>query len=240
MAEQTNQEAVAEIWKLFKETDARFKETDARLDQRFKETDTRLDQRFKETDAQIKETDARLDQRFKETAAEIKATAAEIKATSANLRRLEGLFGSQWGKLIEALVQPNVLALFQARGHQVHRLHQRSKAQRNGEMMEIDLILEDSIEVIVGEVKSTLSIEDVNGFLVDLAAFTSFFPLYQGYQIHGAVAGLEIPTEVARYAYRRGLFVLAVTGEGFVTIQNDSKFRPRNFGTTSLPDTAEG
>jgi len=222
MAEQTTQEAVAEIWKLFKETDARFKETD-----------TRLDQRFKETDAQIKETDARLDQRFKETA-------AEIKATSANLRRLEGLFGSQWGKLIEALVQPNVLALFQARGHQVHRLHQRSKAQRNGEMMEIDLILEDSIEVIVGEVKSTLSIEDVNGFLVDLAAFTSFFPLYQGYQIHGAVAGLEIPTEVARYAYRRGLFVLAVTGEGFVTIQNDSKFRPRNFGTTSLPDTAEG
>jgi len=215
MAEQTTQEAVAEIWKLFKETDAR------------------LDQRFKETDAQIKATSAQLDQRFKETA-------SEIKATSANLRRLEGLFGSQWGKLIEALVQPNVLALFQARGHQVQRLHQRSKAQRNGDTMEIDLILEDGTEVIVAEVKSTLGSEEVNAFLADLAEFTTFFPLYRGYQIYGAVAGLEIPAEVARYAYRRGLFVLAVTGEGFVTIQNDSKFRPRNFGTTISPDTLQG
>lgn len=42
MTEQTTQEAVAEIWRLFKETDARFKETDARLDQRFRETDDKL------------------------------------------------------------------------------------------------------------------------------------------------------------------------------------------------------
>lgn len=201
MTEQTTQEAVAEIWRLFKETDARFKETDARLDQRFRETDARLDRRFRETDDK--------------------------------LRRLEGLFGTQWGRLMEALVQSNVLKLFQARGHQVHRLHQRSKAQRNGDTMEIDLILEDNSEVIVGEVKSVLKIEDVNAFLADLAEFTDFFPLYQGYQIYGAVAGLEVPADVARYAYRRGLFVLAVTGEGMVTIQNDDKFRPHDFGAVA-------
>jgi hypothetical protein len=178
----------------------------------FKETDAK----FKETDARFKETDARLDKRYRET--------------DDKLRRLESLFGAQWGRLMEALVQSNVLKLFQARGHQVHRLHQRSKAQRNGDTMEIDLILEDSSEVIVGEVKSVLKIEDINAFLTDLAEFTNFFPLYQGYQIYGAVAALEVPAAVARYAYRRGLFVLAVTGEGMVTIQNDDKFRPHNFG----------
>ncbi|MFN8487292.1 MAG: hypothetical protein U0350_06840 [Caldilineaceae bacterium] len=206
MTEQTTQEAVAEIWRLFKETDAKFKETDAK----FKETDARLDQRFRETDA------------------EIKATAAEIKATNASLRRLEGLFGSQWGRLMEALVKPGVLALFQERGHQVRRLHQRSTAQRDGDMMEIDLILEDSTEVIVGEVKSSVGVEEVNAFLTDLAEFTSFFPLYRGYQVYGAIAGLEISAEVARYAYRRGLFVLSIGKEGFVTILNDNKFRPRD------------
>ncbi|MFN8490390.1 MAG: hypothetical protein U0350_22570 [Caldilineaceae bacterium] len=206
MAEQTTQEAVAEIWRLFKETDARFKETDARLDQRFRETDARLDRRFRETDDK--------------------------------LRRLESLFGAQWGRLMEALVQSNVLKLFQARGHDVHRLHQRSKAQRNGDTMEIDLILENSREVIVGEVKSVLKIEDVNAFLDDLAEFTNFFPLYQGYQIYGAVAGLEIPAAVARYAYRRGLFVLAVTGEGMVTIQNDDKFLPHDFGVDASTEPA--
>lgn len=208
MTEQTTQEAVAEIWRLFKETDAKFKETDAR----FKETDARLDQRFRETDA------------------EIKAAAAEIKATNASLRRLEGLFGSQWGRLMEALVKPGLLELFQARGHQVRRLYQRSSAQQDGDMMEIDLILEDSTEVIVGEVKSSVGAEEVNEFLTDLAEFTRFFPLYRGYQIYGAIAGLEISAEVARYAYRRGLFVVSIGREGIVTILNDNKFRPHNFG----------
>jgi hypothetical protein len=201
--EPTNQEAVAEIWKLFKETDAKFKETDARLDQR-----------FRETDRQSKETDAKL-------------------------RRLEGLFGNQWGRLVEAPVQPNVLRLFQRRGHAVHRLHQRSKAQRNGDTLEIDLILEDQTEVIVVEAKSILTVEAVSDFLTDLQSFPAFFPLYQGYQIYGAVAGLDVSSDVTRCAMRRGLFALAVTGEGVVAIQNDDHFHPHDFGHDGLPSPAK-
>ena len=76
----------------------------------------------------------------------------------------------------------------------------------------------------------SVGIEEVNTFLTDLAEFTSFFPLYRGYHVYGAIAGLEIPAEVARYAYRQGLFVLTVGREGLVTILNDDKFRPHNFG----------
>jgi hypothetical protein len=197
MAKQTNEQAVAEIWQLFRETDAQFKETAAR----FKDTDAK----FKDTDAKFKETDAKL-------------------------RRLEGLFGNQWGKLLEALVQPAVLKLFQARGHQVRRLHQRSKARINGKNMEIDLILEDQTEVIAIEVKSIMTVEHISDFLDDLAFFTDFFPLYKGYQLYGAVAGLDVSEDVERYAYRRGLFVLRVTGDDMVQITNDDRFHPRDFG----------
>ena len=93
MTTSTNEAAIAEIWQLFRETDAKFEETDR-----------------------------------------------QINETNAQLRRLEGLFGNQWGRLIEALVQPGVLKLFQQRGHDVRRLFQRSRAQRNGESMEIDII----------------------------------------------------------------------------------------------------
>jgi hypothetical protein len=143
------------------------------------------------------------------------------------------LFGNQWGKLIEALVQPNVLPLFQTRGHAVRRVHQRAKTQRNGDTLEIDLILEDQTEVVVVEVKSVLTVEAISDFLVDVESFTAFFPLYQGYQIYGAVAGLDVSADVARYAVRRGLFVLAVTGEGIVSIQNATNFTPRDFGVIS-------
>jgi hypothetical protein len=178
---------------------------------------------FKETDAKFKETDARLDQRFQETD-------RQFKETDAKLRRLEGLFGNQWGRLMEALVQPNVLQLFQARGYDVQRLHQRSKAQHNGKQMEIDLILEDGSEVMVGEVKTVLTAEHVSDFLEDLAQFLDFFPAYRGYRLYGVVAGLEVGADVARYAVRRGLFVLRITGEGLLQIENDAAFQPRDFG----------
>jgi predicted AAA+ superfamily ATPase len=176
MAEQTTQEAVAEIWQLFKETDVKFKETDAKI------------------------------------------------------RALEGLFGNQWGRLIEALVQPGVLRLFQERGLQVRRLHQRSKAQRNGDTMEVDLILEDGAEVLVVEVKSTLGVADVDEFLQDLATFTDFFPIYRSYTVYGAVAALTFAESADRYAYRQGLYVVQVVGENSARIVNDNNFRPRDFG----------
>jgi predicted AAA+ superfamily ATPase len=147
----------------------------------------------------------------------------------AGLDRLEGLFGDQWGKMLEALVQPSALRLFQARGLQVRRLHQRSKAQLNGGNMEVDLILENGSDLVVVEVKSKLNLEAVDDLLADLAQFTEYFPNYRGYNIYGAVAGLHITESADRYAYRRGLFILAVGGEGMVQMLNDANFKPRNF-----------
>ncbi len=193
MAEQPWQEAVAEVWQLFKETDAKFKETQAELDRRFKETNT-----------QLKETDQKL-------------------------RRLEGLFGNQWGKLIETLVKSNALKLFQAWGLPLHQTFTRASSQLNGRSMEVDLLLENSDIVLVVEVKSVLTVADVREFLVDLGEFFDFFPRYKRYQVYGAVAGLDIADGADRYAYRQGLFVLSFTGEGVVQIKNDPTFRPKDF-----------
>jgi hypothetical protein len=151
---------------------------------------------------------AELDQRFKETD-------AQFKATDQKLNRLEGLFGLQWGRLIEALVQPNAVSLFQEWGIQVHRWHQRSKSQLNGETMELDIILENSDEVAIVEVKTSLHSNDVQDFLTDFGQVKRFFPSYEGYRIYGAVAGLEIGEEAARYAYRQGLFVVQVRERGW-------------------------
>ena len=180
MSEKSTQDAIAEVWQLFKETDAR------------------LDKRFAETDA--------------------------------NLTRLEGLFTSQWGRMLEALVEPAALAQFQARGIDVQYTFKRAKVRRNGQTMELDLILENGSDIVVVEVKSTLKVVDVQEFLTDLGELLHFFPRYQGMNIYGAVAGLTVDEEADRFAYRRGLFVLGVTGDGVVSIRNDSAFQPQNFG----------
>lgn len=191
MAEPTWQEAVAEVWQLFKETDAKFKETQGELDRRFKETDKKINQ-------------------------------------------LSGLFSSQWGKMLEALVEPSALRLFRERGIQVNHTFPRAKSRLNGRAMEIDLLLENTDEVVVVEVKSTLKVSDVTDFLTDLGQFLDFFPRYRSYRVYAGVAALSIEEEADRYAYRQGLFVLGLSGEGVVQLHNDADFRPRDFAQAAV------
>ncbi|MBV7333074.1 DUF3782 domain-containing protein [Chloroflexi bacterium TSY] len=197
MEQQQLDSAIAEIWELFKETDAKFKETDARLD------------------------------------TILSATSAEVEKTAQQIRALEGLFGSQWGRMLEALVQPGALAVFQARGIDVHYIYPRAKSHQNGSTMEIDLILENDTEIVVVETKSTLKVSTVDEFLADLDEFPRYFPKYANHRLYGAVAGLNVVEEADRYAYRRGLYVIGVSGEGVIQIRNDTKFRPRDFGISN-------
>ena len=55
-----------------------------------------------------------------------------FKETDHKIAQLSGLFSSQWGKLLEALVQPAALRLVQERGIQVHHVYQRVKSHLNG------------------------------------------------------------------------------------------------------------
>lgn len=249
MAEQSTSEAIAEIWKLFRETAQQMRETDARLDQRFRETeerfretDARLDERFRETEERFRETDARIEERFRETDARIEERFRETDAridkyfreTSTQIRKLEGLFTTQWGRLLEALVKPAALKLFQQRGLAVHRIHERSEARLNGDTKEIDLILTNDTELVAIEVKTTLTVADINEFLQDLADFTTYFPVYRNFRIYGAVAAINIAENADRYAYKQGLFVLTLTGDDLVEIRNDARFRPLDFNTGAV------
>lgn len=157
-------------------------------------------------------------------------TDRRFKETDQEIRQLATLFTGQWGKLIEALVKPSALRLFQERGIQVTETQQRVESARNGSQMEIDILLVNDQEVVVTEVKTTLKVEDVREFLEDLKRFTFFFPRYRGMKVYGGVAGIDIEEDADKFAYRQGLFVLAGTGEGLIRMLNAPGFRPKDFG----------
>jgi hypothetical protein len=175
----------------------------------FKETDRRLDKRFEETDR-------RLDKRFEETDKRIKD--------------LAGFFSGQWGKLIESLAGSGILEQLQSRGVAVTRLFRRSVSRQNGREMELDFLLTNDSEVVLGEVKTTLKADDVKNFVNKLGEFLYFYPHYKGFKIYGAMIGLSMEEESATYGYRNGLFVFKVGGEGMLQLLNDDKFTPKDFG----------
>ncbi|MGK7945336.1 MAG: hypothetical protein AB4058_12785, partial [Microcystaceae cyanobacterium] len=193
------------------ETERRFQETERILREERQETQ-RLAQ---ETERQRQETQ-RLAQ---ETERQIKEVNQQIKEVNQQIGKL----GNRLGEFVEWQVRPAAVRLFQERGIEVHALSKEISAQRGNEGLEIDLLVVNDTDVILVEVKSKLSQRDVDDHLERLAKFKEFMPRYADTRALGAVAGMIVPSDVARYAYRKGLFVLAQSGET-VIILNDAKF----------------
>jgi hypothetical protein len=167
---------------------------------------------FRETDRKFQETD----QRIKETDRQIKAMSKKI-----------GELGNRLGEFVEAFVEPSIVRLFQERGVDITAVMRDVKA-KNPKLnlaMEIDLFAINGDSCVLVEVKSNLSIDDVNEHLERMEKFKTLFPVYKDYKVLGAITGMVIPENVAKYAYKKGFFVIAQKGDSAV-ILNDNKFQP--------------
>jgi hypothetical protein len=173
---------------------------------------------FQETDKQFKETD----KQFKETDRKFQETDKKIKA-------LANLFTTQWGKLVEALVEPSCLRLFKERGIMIEQSMRNVKVRHGNEGMECDVVLVNGTELVVVEVKTTCRVEDVREFAQKLKGFKKFFKQYSAYKVYGALAAIQYDAEADKLAYRQGLFVLKSSGQGLIEIANDEAFVPMAF-----------
>jgi len=208
-----------DIWRLFRETDLRMKETDLRM----KETDRQL----KENALQLKETDRQFKEMSKETDRQIKEMSKETNRQIKAVNKKIGELGNRLGEFVEGMIKPSVVRLFQERGIDVHAV-MRDVEMNNPQLnlaMQIDLLVVNNGSCVLVEVKSNLSQDDVEEHLERMDKFKTLFPVYQNYRVLGAVAGMVIPKNIARYAYKKGFFVIAQQGESAV-ILNDNKFQP--------------
>lgn len=94
-----------------------------------------------------------------------------IQETDKKLRQLEELFTSQWGKLMEKLVEGDLIKLLNERGIKVNFVHSRTKGIFEKKKFEFDLIAVNGDEIVVVEVKTTLRPDDVKQFIKKIANF---------------------------------------------------------------------
>ena len=199
-----------QVWRMFQETDKM-------LSEKFEETD----KQFKETDKQFKETDRILTEKFKETREMFKDTDKKIK-------ELSKLFTTQWGKLVESLVEGDLVNVLNKWGINVERTLQRVKGNRNGESFEFDIIAVNGEEIVIVEVKTTLRVKDVNWFKEKLFKAKQFMPEYKEKKIYGAVAFITAEGASDRMAENLGLFVIKATGNSSAIV-NKNDFKPKAF-----------
>ena len=156
-------------------------------------------------------------------------TDRQMKETDRKIKELSGLFTSQWGKLVEALMRPGTVKLFQERGVLVSQMTERRTGRdREGRELEVDMTLVNGGIIVVVEVKTTCKVEDVTWHLDKLGRFKEAFGEYADWAVTGALAAMRFEEESDRYAYRNGLWVLRCE-DGITGIANGESFRPRIF-----------
>ncbi|MBF0416375.1 MAG: DUF3782 domain-containing protein [Magnetococcales bacterium] len=226
-----------DVWRMFQETDRKFQETDRKFQEMVREDRERraeLDRKFQETDRQMKETDRRMqetDRRMQETDRRMQETDRQLQETDRLVKEVSrqvGNLGSRWGEFVEGIVAPACETLFAKRGIPVHLVSPRVKAVSldNSRRMEIDLMVVNTDHVILVEVKSRLTAEDVRDHLKRVREFKEFYKGERGAKVMGAVAGILIDNDVDKFAMNEGLFVIVQSGDS-VKLANDEKFVPR-------------
>jgi len=144
--------------------------------------------------AQQEEVQARreLAEAQKATDLQIKATDLQVKETSREIAELKSLFTSQWGKLMESLVEGDLVNLLRARGIAITDTSTRLKRQlADGGHCEFDILAHSGEELVVVEVKTTLRPKDVKAFLRKLDLFKQWLPRDANNRIFGAMAWLS-------------------------------------------------
>ena len=210
-----------EIWAILKglaQSQQEFKEEQKALQAAQVETDRIL----KELSAEIKETSREIKENSREIKEVQKETAREIKAVNTSIGRLS----NRLGEFVEEAVRPSAVRLFRERGIDIHEVQQSITAKRDGEQLEIDLLVVNNENVVVIECKSNLSVDDVNDHLERLEKVKRLLPRYNNCKVLGGVAGMVIPDNVATYAIKKGLYVIGQNGD-HLELRNEQSFTPK-------------
>ena len=178
---------------------------------------------------EVSESQRETDRRMQETDRRMQETDRRMRESARRMRELNELFTGQWGKLMESLVEGDLVELLRRRGIAVQHTITNPRQNYGERRWEFDLVAVDGAEVVVVEVKTTLRVPDIDHFIARLREFPELMPEYASRRIYGAAAYLKAYQESDVYAERQGLFVIRATGSS-ASITNRTDFTPRVFG----------
>jgi hypothetical protein len=149
-----------------------------------------------------------------------------------NARQMEeynkrfGDFTRRFGEVVEYMIAPNLCEKFR----ELNLIFQRSNSgtrvtdHKNKIFFEVDVMLENSDKAMLVEVKTKLTMDDVNGHIARLEKMRNYADLHDDKRSFlGAVAGVVMASNVKEYALGQGLFVIEPSGESFNITPPDNK-----------------
>ena len=223
MAEKVSLEDLKQIIKDLSEAQKQGEAARQRLAEQVSEAQQRTEAALKEVAEAQKETEESL-----------KRTEEAIEQQGKNLDKASGNFNNKWGAFMEKLVKGNLIDLLQKQGIAVDAVTRKFEIwdkNNKDQLAEFDLLAVNGDEMVVVEVKTTLTSEKLAKFIRKLEKYKHRIPVEKRKKVYGAVAYLDNDGSSREEAMERGLFVIEAPrrdGE-FATIANPEGFEPREF-----------
>jgi hypothetical protein len=186
-----------EIWAILRETAARQKESDRRHEQQYEQ--------------QKKESREQSERQAKEKAELWREVAEQRKEIDKHLDKLFGKWGNQLGEIIEHMVKPNLIPKFREMGFDFDKVSPQAVIEDrvNNVFMEIDVTLENGDKVMIVEVKSKPTTEDIADHVERMAKVKAHAELHgDRRKFLGAVAGMVFNDNEKAFAMKNGFFVI--------------------------------
>ena len=237
MGEPAKKATMEEVWAAIKATEeARLRGEEAlrKTQQKAEEARLKGEEALRKTQQKAEEARLKGEEALREAQ---QRTEEALQKLTENLNKASGDFTNKWGQFLENLVKGDLVKILKERNIEVVRVQPRLVFRRNKkEAGDFDLVAINGKEIVVVEVKTTLTVKKVKKFINDLKRFKEYFPEYKDKIVYGGVAYLCEPKDkeaqsAASFSQENGLFVIVSPGgeSNVTTISNPQEFEPKTF-----------
>ncbi len=210
------------------ETEKKLAAVNAETEKKRAESEAAFNRKMADINDRLTKGSENIQKMLADSATSRKKMAEASAKFSREMKELRKDFNNQWGHLMESLVEGDLVNLLIKRGIEVTGTTSRLRVEVGDKIFELDIVARNGRDIVVTEVKSRLSADDVRRFLEKLAVVKEVFPGYKDKRMYAAVAYLRADDGVVAYAERKGLFVIRTTGDSAHIVNTDS-FAPKVF-----------
>ena len=228
-----------QVWAALMENREQLKETAREMRENAREAREMLEKeqkaREKEREMREKEREAREKAREKEREKdreEARERQKEIERQMKDTDTRLGKLGNRFGEMVEYMVMPCLLEKFRELGFVFSKAypHATIEDEKNNIITEIDITLENGDKVMIVEVKSKLTTDDITDHVERMKKIRFHADLHNDKRIFlGAIAGIVMSKSEKIFALKNGFYVVEPSGETFAITVPEGVYAPKEW-----------
>ena len=154
---------------------------------------------------------------------------ASAKRLDKRLNKQLGHLGNRYGEMIEHMVRPNLIRKFRKLGFDFSAIFSDIDAVGESRILaEVDALLQNNNEVMIVEIKSKPSIDDIKEHVQRMDRMRVYADGNgDKRKYYGAIGGMVFNNNERDFALKSGFYVITPSGGTFNVIAPEGDFQPR-------------